>query len=519
MGGADSTVEAAEARPDVTDPSRLDPHVKSLRSHTARGTLINSGFQLGLVGLATLQRVAVAVWLTRSDYGLWGLLIGTLVTLIALKQVGVADKYIQQNEPDQEAAFQKAFTLELALSVAFFLLAVLVLPLYALLYGHTRMILPGIVLALTVPLTAFESPSWIPYRRMQYARQRTLTAIDPVTAVVVTIALVASGAGYWGMIIGAIVGSAAGALVCTVTSPYKIRLRYDRGTLREYSSFSLPLFGAGLSGLLVIQGTLIVGSHTVGLVGIGAIGLATNAVTFTNGVDSIVSQTIYPAVCAVAHRREVLAEAFVKSNRVALMWAAPFAVGVALFAGDLIHFILGDRWHSAIGLVVAIALITGLSQVAFNWQIFMRAVNQTKPLFVASIANLVAFFAVSIPAMIAFGTAGYAVGFGAATIVQIALRGWYMRRLFHGFKVIRQMLRAVAPTLPATAVVLAVRALASGGMSGPRAIAEFALYATTAVGATWLLERTLVSELFAYMRGRRPKRMWTAVPAGQSSGA
>jgi O-antigen/teichoic acid export membrane protein len=519
MGGADSILEAAEARPDVIDQSRLDPHVRSLRSHTARGTLINSSFQLGVVGLGTLQRLAVAAWLTRTEYGLWGLLIGTLITLTTLKQVGVADKYIQQNEPDQEAAFEKAFTLELGLSVAFFVLAVLVLPLYALVYGHTQMILPGIVLALTVPLTAFESPSWIPYRRMQYARQRLLTAIDPVTSVTVTLALVASGAGYWGMIIGAIAGSAAGALVCTATSPYRLRLRFDRGTLREYSSFSLPLFGAGLSALVVIQGTLVVASHTVGLAGIGAIGLATNVATFTDGVDSIVSQTIYPAVCAVAHRMEVLAEAFVKSNRIALMWAAPFAVGVALFAGDLIHLVLGDRWRPATGIFVAVALTSGLSQVAFNWQLFMRAVNRTRPLFVASIANLVVFFAVSIPAMYAFGVAGYAAGFAAATIVQVALRGWYMRKLFRGFRVLQQMLRAIAPTLPAAAVVVIVRVLASGQRSMPRAIAEFALYAVVVVGATWVFERALVSELFAYMRGRRPQRSWTGIPAGQSSSA
>src|SRR3954454_5574047 len=128
MGGAEAGIgaaaEAPAARPDVIDPSRLDPHVLSLRSHAARGTLINSGFQLGLTALGTLQRLAVAAWLTRAEYGLWGLLIATLITLVTLKQVGIADKYIQQNEPDQEAAFQKAFTLELGLSLAFFVLAV-----------------------------------------------------------------------------------------------------------------------------------------------------------------------------------------------------------------------------------------------------------------------------------------------------------------------------------------------------------------------------------------------------------
>ena len=49
-----------------------------------------------------------------SDYGVWGVLSIALAGLFWFKQVGVGDKYVQQDEPDQELAFQKAFTLEAA---------------------------------------------------------------------------------------------------------------------------------------------------------------------------------------------------------------------------------------------------------------------------------------------------------------------------------------------------------------------------------------------------------------------
>ena len=70
--------------------------------------------------LGLLRRLAVAAFLTREEFGLWGILLATLITLVWLKQVGIGDKYIQQDEPDQELAFQKAFTLELALSIGYF---------------------------------------------------------------------------------------------------------------------------------------------------------------------------------------------------------------------------------------------------------------------------------------------------------------------------------------------------------------------------------------------------------------
>src|SRR5919204_287804 len=80
---------------------------RNLREHAARGTMINSAFQLGLAGLGLLRRFIVAAFLTRAEFGMWGIVMVTLLTLLWLKQVGVADKFVQQDEPDQEAAFQK----------------------------------------------------------------------------------------------------------------------------------------------------------------------------------------------------------------------------------------------------------------------------------------------------------------------------------------------------------------------------------------------------------------------------
>src|SRR4051794_17531694 len=254
LGPSTKSGTVENSAPRVADPDRVDPSVTSLRRHTARGTLINSAFQIGLYGLGACMRIAVAAWLTRSDYGMWGILMAALLALTWIKNWGIADKYIQQSEPDQEAAFQKAFTLELGLSIAFYVLAVIALPIYALVYGRWQMIVPGLVLALGMPITAFEAPAWIPYRRMQYARQRLLTSVDPVITAVCSIGLAAAGMGYWGLIFGGLAGSVSGAIVCTATSPYRLRLRFERGTVREYWSFSWPLVGFSLGAVVIVQG-------------------------------------------------------------------------------------------------------------------------------------------------------------------------------------------------------------------------------------------------------------------------
>src|SRR5438128_9231980 len=195
--------DAAPAQPrSETVEERIDLRGRSLRQHAARGTIINSGFQLAMAGLGFLRRFVIAAFLTRAEFGIWGILLTTLITLSWLKQIGIGDKYIQQSEPDQEGAYQKAFTLEFALSAAFFVFICAALPIYAVAYGRTEIIVPGIVLALSVPISAFETPQWIAYRRMQFVRERVLVSIDGASTLVLTIVLGMSGLGSWCPVVG-----------------------------------------------------------------------------------------------------------------------------------------------------------------------------------------------------------------------------------------------------------------------------------------------------------------------------
>ena len=263
------------------------------------------------------------------------------------------------------------------------------------------------------------------------------------------------------------------------------------------------LFAAGLTQLVVVQGSLLVANRTVGLAGIGAIGLAVGIAAFADRVDAIVSQAIYPAVCAVADRTELLFEVFVKSNRVALMWAMPFGVGLALFAADLIGFLFPERWEPAIPLVAVLGLMCGIGQVAFNWTVFVRATGDTRPLLVSSLLDLAFFVVVWIPALLTFGLMGWAWAFAATVLGHLALRAFYMRRLFAGFNLLRQLARALAPNLPPVALVLLVRFGADTSERTPvQAIAELLLYAVAIAACTYVAERRLVDEMLGYLRER-----------------
>lgn len=474
----------------------------SLREHTARGTIVNAAFSIGLAGLGLARNFLIAIFLTAADYGLWGLIYVAVTAVLWLMEIGIGDKFIQQDEEDQEVAFQKAFTLNLLWTALFCGLILVTVPVFSLLYGRPEIILPGWLFVVGIFANVFRTPTWIFYREMQFVRQRTLMAVEPVVGFIVTMALGFSGAGYWSLVVGVVSGMWAAGIVALVFSPYKIRLRYERVALREYFSFGWPLVISSGSGMIVIQLAVVLGQHTAGLAGVGAIGLAGTIAAFADRVDQIVTQTLYPAVCAVRDRSDLLFESFTKSNRLALIWGVPFGVGLALFAPDLVRYVLGEKWEVATGLLQVFGITAAVNQIGFNWPAFQRAIGQTRPLAVYGFSGLIIFVVVGVPAMLAWGVAGYAVVICTMTAVQLVIRTHFLRKLFSGFDMVRHSLRALTPSVPAVAIVLAMRLTEPPTRPAGVVVAELAAYVLVTCAATWAAERDLLRELFGYLRGR-----------------
>ena len=476
----------------------------NLRGRAARGTMINSAFLVGLGTLNLVRGFAVAGFLTAAEFGVWSILFLTLALVSGVKAAMVSDRYIQQVEADQSRAFSKAFTLEITSALAMMVVLVALGPLLALAYGQPQLTAPCVVLALMLPGLALQAPTWVFYRRLQFAKQRTLQAVDPIVSLVVTIGLAAAGAGYWSLVIGTIAGAWSGGLTALWFSPYRPQWVWERVTLRDYASFSAPLVIATLAGMIMAQLSVFFGELVLGLGAAGAIGLASTFSAYTNRVDQVVSSTLYPAVCKVTDRPEVMAEVFVKSNRLALMWGMAFGLGLSLFAADLVQYVIGPKWEQAIVLLQVFGVAAAINQVGFNWTVFLRAMGETKPIAIVTVLGVVAFVVAAIPLMFAFGLPGFAAGIGVSTVTLLLARSVYLRRLFPGIGIFRHSVRAILPSLLPVGLILVFRAASSGPRTELMVIGELVAYAVLTVVATVILERRLLGEVLGYLRPRRP---------------
>jgi len=475
---------------------------RSLRAVTARGGALNAAFLSSAEALVLLQGLLATALLGPGPIGLYGIVTTTAMTIVALRRVGIDEAFVQQAAESEEAEFQRAFGVELAIGLAGSLLIAALAPVLAGVYDDDRLLALTLAVAYLPLAFALQAPQWIFFRRMDFLRLRLLQAIVPLGTVLVAVPLLLAGAGVWALVIGPLCAHALAVLAAVRVSPYRLRPRFERAAARRYLRFSWPVFVTGLAALAVAQGQVAVfGLSEDGLAAAGWITLAVTLSRYADRADQIVATTIYPAIVRVRDRVDVLEELFAKTNRLTLMWAFPFGAGLVLFGADLVRFVLGDEWEGAIVLLGGMAAATALQQLGYNWFAFFRARGESRPQAVESAVFAGSFAALAIPGALLWGSWGFVAGRLVCTGCVLAVRRAYVRRLLPAVRLGELARRAAVPVAVATVPVLALRlALWGGERPLVQALGELALWTAALVLATRRLESGLLRELWGYLR-------------------
>jgi PST family polysaccharide transporter/lipopolysaccharide exporter len=472
-----------------------------LRSRVALGVGVNTLFFLVVEALVLTQGLLVARILGPREIGLYGIVSITVMTLIALKRVGINEAYVQQDEPDQAQEFRRAFTLELGLAVTFSLLIAAAAPILVAVYGEPRLL--ALTLALTyLPIAfALQAPVWIFFRRMDFVRQRGVQAVIPLTAFCVTVPLVLSGVGVWSLVIGAAAGNLVAVALAQRLSPFRIGLSFDRATARRYLSFSWPILVVTAGALVTGQGQLLAFDLHGGLAATGYVALAVALTRYADRADQVISPSVYPAVCAVRDSLPTLEELFTAASRLAAVWAVGFGAAFVLFAPDLVELFLGPRWRPATLLLQGLAAVTALYQLGYTWIAFARGMGRPRLPALEAVVAVGAFLGLAVPGLFLVGTGAYVAGLLAGSLAVLALRARFVRRLLPGVRLGRLAARSLSPLVPAAGGVVALRLALWGGEREPaQAAVEAALFVAVYVVATWAREPGLAAEARRFVR-------------------
>ena len=196
------------------------------------------------------------------------------------------------------------------------------------------------------------------------------------------------------------------------------------------------------------------------------------------------------------------------------MWAVPLGIGLSLFSGDLIEFVIGEHWRDAEILLVTFGITAAVSHIGFNWSAFYRAARARRSRRRSSRSLVLGvFLAVATPLLFAYDLDGFAAGTGAMAVAAdrraLVLPEAALPGLRH-----RALRRArLAPTDPAAAAVCSALRLARrrGALrSGSRSASSRSTWRSTSA-LTLALERALLAEALEYLR--RPRHRLGVLPA------
>lgn len=471
---------------------------RSVRVALVRGVAWNAAFQAFATVVQLVRGVLVAALLAPQDYGLWGGVLAVIGAAGLLKQIGILEAYLADDDEDAERSLRTAYTLELGINAVLTVAIVVAAPLMALAYDDVEMLWLILVTALSAPAVVLQAGMWPLIKDMRFGELRLLQTIEPLLGTAITVALAIAGAGAWSLVVGAVIGAWATGLLALRVCPFPLRRVRDTSRLRSRLRVSLPVAAATASAAAVVLASIVVAELVLGRAAVGAIALASTIALAAQRLDSAIGDAVLPAISIKRETTALLGEAFGKANRMSLLWAGPIGALCAMFPETLVHTVLGDKWEPMIPVLRWFGVAVVLGHVGINlWQ-FLLVRGESRAILVLAATNVVAFCTVTVPLMVVDGVEGYGQGLAGAALLTLLVRGVLARRLFPEWSLVRHTSRALAPTLIAVAVTFA--ALAAGAPDG----VGIAVLATMVVVAVATFERRLAHEAYRYLRGRGP---------------
>lgn len=383
--GALEVTEAAEVDEPVTAVTVLGG---DLQGQVARG------FAWSMVAAVTMQisRVAFGVVLARlltpHEYGLAAMALIFSSLVLAFSDLSLSAGLVQRQEiteDDRSTVFWTSCGVGLLLTLA----GIAVAGPVAQFYGQPAVKPLLMALSASFFITALQpTQSALLQREMNFRALSVRLMVATILSGAVGVAMAASGFGAWALIAQQITLASVSSALLWKLSDWRPRFLFSFDSLRDLGSFGLKLLGSRLLSYLKGNSDNILVGRFLGSAPLGAYSVAYN-IMMLPVVRLIlpVQETLYPALSRLQDDRERLASVWIRSSRMVAAVVVPGMLLVIITAPDLVHVMLGGKWHRVAPLLQFLAVVAmsySLSAVATK---VLTALDRTRTLLIFSIVD------------------------------------------------------------------------------------------------------------------------------------
>jgi len=290
---------------------------------------------------------------------------GVIGILAALREIGLAQAYVQRRDADEEEARLAAdstFVLTLATNLVLMVAAYLSVPWIVGFFGDagTSTALAAVlrVLFLTFVVDAFlATPSFVLQKRLEFGKLSVAEIAGGLTNAAIALSLALSGFGVWSLVWGQLGSRVVQTVVAMRLSGWVPRLRFSRAIARQLFDYGKYLWGfSALSAVGGVFDRLVVGKES-GMGKAGEYGLALQLCTLPAVlIASLVNRISFPALSRIQADRPALRRAFLKALSHVAILSLPVALGMLAVARPLVLTACARSFSGMVPIVEVLAL-------------------------------------------------------------------------------------------------------------------------------------------------------------------
>lgn len=425
----------------------------SLGTRTLRGMAWAYGAYVGGRVLVLVQTAILARLLTPADFGVVALALTFMVFLDTAKDLGLGQALIIGDESQAAARAQTAFGWGVVIGAALMLLTAAAGPLAALFFDEPKLTALLPIFGATFLVRALGATHYALARKALDYRVRTVSeTVEVVVRGVVGIGLALAGAGVWSLALGFLAGTIASTATLWWTVDFRPRRQLTRTHLRDMLKFGGMLTLVDLGAVLSYNLDYVFIGRVLGA---GALGLYTIGFRLPElavlNLATVAGEVLFPAYAAADRTR--LRDAYLAALRYTAMLTLPIAAILVVLAHPIVLLLFGDQWDESAVVMQILTLQTVATTLAIPCGTVYKVTGQAHILLWLTIPGLV-LLVVLLALYADEGIRTVALigavlqGIGLPLTAAIASRRLRLPLLAN--------LRAIAPSVAATAVMVAV---------------------------------------------------------------
>ena len=390
-----------------------------------------SGFRMVSRGVAFLKMAVLARILTPAQFGIYGIATLVLALLEILTETGINVILIQsKNEIDEYN--DSAWVVSIIRGIIISLCIIVSTPFIASFFNTPKAVNILLLISLVPFIRGFINPAEVKLQKdlkfhYEFWFRTSIFTFDAMVAVITVILTHSVYSLVWGLIAGALLEVIISFTMIKPLPGFNVRKNY----FNEIFHKGKWITAYGVFSYIAENGDNLTVGKVMGASALGIYEMAYNISTLPiSEISDVVSKVVFPVYTKMAEDKQRLKSAFAKSTLVISILTLSMGLVLFMFPGQLIGFVLGNKWLSGVPVLRILAIYGVLRAISGPASALFLAVEKQKYVTNMTFTRFAGLAITIYPLVKTFGLIGAGYSALISVIVEIPVIVFYVWKVF-----------------------------------------------------------------------------------------